>query len=71
MEKVVQSLENAFDTKVRVEGDIAKVNVKRLDSFAIRRLNNFNADRFKGVVEGITVKPSNGGLAIWVYVKND
>lgn len=69
MEKVLNSLENAFGKEARVDGNIAKINIKKLDGFGLKRLNNFNADRFKGVVEKIEIKPSNGGLAIWITTK--
>ena len=69
MKKVLLSLENAFGKPAREQGKIAKINVKVLDAAGIKRLNNFNADRFKGVVKSVEVKPSNGGVAIWVTVK--
>lgn len=69
MEKVIKSLENAFGKKARAEGNIAKINVKNIDEFGLKRLNNFNAERFNGIVDGVIIKPSNGGLAIWVTVK--
>lgn len=69
MQKVVNSLKNAFGDNVKVEGKTAKIHVKEIDLFGIKRLGNFGAERFKNTVKDVLLKRSSSGITIIVTVK--